>query len=214
MRVRSVLCMAGAGLVASTIFAPAADAALTQTAVTVVRPVTAAGHAVAGYTVKRETTGSVYCSFPQPSPAAENRNILQCDPSSEYAPACWRSATPHRVLCLRDARKKRLVKIRTVGAIASVKAPAHPIPLDMRLGNGAYCTLRVGGAGAALQGHPHYGVVYYCTDREAVWARFGDRRAGIDKTHRVWRVQVAPDNGQGPLRTRRVAHAWFVGTHR
>jgi hypothetical protein len=89
----------------------------------------------------------------------------------------------------------------------------RPLPLNMRLGNGVYCGIRVGGAGVGLKNHPHWAASYYCTRGLAVWTRLWSRTDGIDFAHRFWTVHVAPASGRDPhLHVRRVTHGWFVGT--
>src|SRR4051794_12528266 len=98
-----------AGPLLPTAALPSAGAEITpHTHRIVVRPVDAAGHAVAGWTVQRERGVSVQCDGP--APAAVDDGIGACFPTAEYLPACWKSHH-HTVLCLRDARTKTLVRV-------------------------------------------------------------------------------------------------------
>lgn len=180
----------------------------------VVRPVTAAGHPAPGYSVSAEPGDVVDCSFAQASPSAVDRNILWCSPDAAYALACWPSATPRHVLCLRDARTRHLAKLPTSGRIAHSTPYRVRAPLDLVLGNGVFCSLRDGGAGASLQGHPKWAVYYYCTRGLAVWAPMNATNWGVNRSHPTWTVLVTKANGTGRLIRRVVARAWVVGTHR
>jgi hypothetical protein len=179
----------------------------------VVRPVTSAGRPAAGFTAKAERQLTVDCSDGDSSPAAVDDDIALCSPAAAYPAACWKSARRHHVLCLRDARKPMLARIALSGAFAPTTAPKRPVPLDMVLGDGRFCELRIGGAGPTLPHHPRYEATYYCTHGSAVWGK--DQRIGINRSHRTWTVRVArTDSKSGKLTTRRVAKAYFVGTHR
>jgi hypothetical protein len=206
------------GIAAMTMPATDADASaarhvLTSTARIVLRPVTASGRPAPGYARWVEHGSGVDCSFSQASPAAVDPNISDCSPDSEYAIACWRAAAPHRVLCLRDARVKQLASIYRDGPMATATPYKVRAPLDLLLGNGKYCTIRDGGAGSSLQGHPKWAAYYYCHGGVAVWAPMSARNWGVDRSHAVWTVKVGREDGSGGLITRKVARAWFVGTH-
>lgn len=183
------------------------------TAKTVIRPVNNAGFAVGGYTVTGEPTGSVDCSFPDPSPGAVSPNIEECSPSAEYAVACWRAAAPHKVLCMRNPRVRKLVRIPRLGAFAPtpLAEPADRAPLGMVLGNGTYCSIRDGGAVGPRAGHPQWIATYFCTDGKIIWQRPGDRHLGVNERFATWYVVEA--GVSGPINSRRVLRAWFVGTH-
>lgn len=221
MTIRRLGWAAAAALTAVLTMAATADAStpaqhtLTHTASVVVRPVSWAAQVTPGFTVSREKGGSVDCRFATASPGAVDADILQCSPSAEYATACWLSRTPHRSLCLRDPRSPQLVSIRRTGVMAQALpyVAARRGPLGVQLGDGTYCSIRIGGAGATLQGHPDYGTTYYCQHGQAIWAPFSTRDWGIDRSHPVWTVRTAPASGHGALRTRNVAKVWFVGMH-
>ncbi len=210
-----VIALAGttAGLTSAAAAGPARHHTLTSTAQVVVRPVSWSAKVTPGYQVTRENNSSIDCTFPSSSPAAVDSDILACSPDSEYAVACWLSRTPHRTLCLRDPRAKHLVSIKRSGAMAQTLPYRVPGPLALRLGDGTYCTIRNGGAGAELQGHPNYGAFYYCQHNQSVWAPMNSKNWGIDRAHRLWTVRTAPSSGSGSLTTRDVAKVWLVGMH-
>jgi hypothetical protein len=178
----------------------------------VVRPVTATGIARSGFTVTAEPSGSVDCTFPVPSPAAVSPNIETCFPSAEYAVACWKAAAPHKVLCLRNARVHKLVRIPRHGAFPGTPiAPADKrAPLSMLLASGQYCGIRDGGAGPTRAGHPQWVATYYCNNGKAIWMRPGAAHFGVFEAFPSWTVIVAGESG--PITTHHVAKAWFVGT--
>ena len=206
----------GAAFAVSTVASGAQSPAAHHRAATdriVVRPVSWSGQVSPGYTVSTEQNSSIDCTFPSPSPAAVDRDILFCSPDVEYAVACWLSRTPHRTLCLRDARKQQLVSIHRNGAMAQAFPFKVRAPLEVVLGNGTLCTFRAGGAGSSLQGHPNWAVSYYCRNNSAIWTPMNAKNYGIDRSHALWTARTAPSNGHGPLTTRSVTRAWFVGMH-
>ena len=221
MKIQRIAWVAAAALTTVATVTSAAEGAtpaqhtLTRTAQVVVRPVSWAARVTPGFTVSRERSGSVDCRFGMASPGAVDADILECSPSAEYATACWLSRTPHHALCLRDPRTAHLVSIRRTGEMAQTLpyTAAKRGPLGLRLADGTYCSIRIGGAGATLQGHPNYGVTYYCQHGQAAWAPFAGRNWGINRSHPVWTVRTAPASGHGTLRTRNVAKVWFVGMH-
>lgn len=178
----------------------------------VVRPVTTAGVARTGFVVTPEPTGSVDCTLALPSPGAVSRNIESCFPSFEYAIACWKAAAPHKVLCMRNPRLPKLVRIPRTGAFAGTPvAPARDrAPLSMVLGDGAYCTLRDGGTRSHRAGHPRWVVTYDCDNGKEIWRRPGAPHFGVNELHPSWTVIEAGPSG--PINTRHVVRAWFVGT--
>ena len=179
----------------------------------VVRPVTSTGHHRAGFTVSGEPSGLVDCSFADPSPGAVNRNIEFCSPSAEYAIACWKAAAPHRVLCMRNPRRKHIVRIPRHGAFASTNlAPASQrAPLVFNLRDGDHCSIRDGGAGPIRQGHPHWVATYYCVDDGVVWMKPSAAHLGVNESAASWTVLTGGETG--PLVTRHLTKAWFVGTY-
>jgi hypothetical protein len=205
-----------AAVPAGVVAAAGASTATTTSSPTVrvvVRPVNALGRAQAGFSVTNEASGSVDCSFADPSPGAVNRNIEWCSPSAEYAIACWKSATPARVLCMRNPRVAHLVKIPRIGVFANtLPAPlSQRAPLVMNLRDGDHCSIRDGGAGPARQGHPNWAASYYCVHDGVVWKTPTASHYGINESSTSWTVITG--NETGPLVTRHVAKAWFVGTH-
>ncbi|HKC29855.1 MAG TPA: hypothetical protein VKB75_17705 [Jatrophihabitans sp.] len=216
MRIRT-LAVATAALAAVATSVGVASAATTKgfpaTARIVVRPVTASGQVRAGFTVTGQPNQQVDCSFRDPSPAAVSPNIEFCSPSAEYAVACWKAALPHRVLCMRDPRTDHLVRIPRIGAFAPtpVAPAAQRAPLVMKLLDGDFCSIRSGGAGGSLLGHPNLFITYYCVHAGAVWAAMTPRHEGVNESRPSWTVQTARP-GQHTLVTRHVVKAWFVGT--
>jgi hypothetical protein len=179
---------------------------------TIVRPVNAAGFARPGYTVTSEPTNSADCSFPDPAPSAVSPNIEDCSPTAAGAFACWKAAAPHKVLCLRDPRVRKLARIPRLGAFAPTGlAPADQrAPLAMVLGNGDYCSWRSGGTGPQRMDHPQWTVSYYCNSGKAIWVRPGAKHYGVFERFPSWTVIVAAETG--PISARHVLRAWFVGT--
>lgn len=195
----------------------AAGAATGHTTVTTVRPVTSHGHAALGYQVKDERGGSIYCSYPNSSPAAVSRNIEFCDPSAEVAIACWKAVTPHRALCLRDGRSHSLASIALMGGFAATKPWPVRIPLTMRLTDGTTCTLRAGGTGPGIAWRPNWAVWYWCDHGLDVWGPMSRSASTmnhgvVNTAHPVWTVQVGHDANNTQLWTAKIAQAWFVGT--
>jgi len=95
------------------------------------------------------------------------------------------------------------------GIIPAVSAPVVARPLGLLLSDGDHCLIRNGGVWKDLVGHPGWFGTYSCAEGGAVWAERGD---GIDRSSPGWTVNVAPISGAGPLGTRAVVEAYFVGT--
>lgn len=183
------------------------------TSITVVRPVNTAGHPRAGFAVQAEPTGGVNCNFPDPAPSAVSPNIEQCFPSAEYAAACWKAAAAHKVLCMRNPRVRKLVRIPRHGPFAPTPlAPARDrAPLAMVLANGDVCTFRLGGAVGPRAGHPRWTATYFCHSGKMVWMRPGAHHYGINERFDSWIAIVADTTG--PIFARHLLRAWFVGTY-
>lgn len=216
MRILALAAAAAAVLAgAAALTAPAGAATPAPTVKIVVRPVTATGHVRAGFTLKYEPSGSVDCSTPDPSPGAVDPNIEFCFPSAEYAIACWKSAAPHRVLCIRNPRSKEVVRIPRLGSFAptGVAPRRDRAPLTIKLGDGDICSIRDGGAWGSLPGHPDLFGTYSCVHDGAVWAGINAWHRGVNESNPVWTVRTA-HIGTHTLVTRRVVKAWFVGTYR
>jgi len=179
----------------------------------VLRPVAQSGLPAAGYTVTDEDAVRVDCgstsSNTRPSPVAVDDNILNCSPSSAYAVACWQDPQPSHVVCYRDPWKKELVRMPNGGGFPVAMAPAQPHPLGLLLSDGDHCLIRSGGVWNDLVGHPGWYGTYSCPGDEAIWAESED---GIDRSSPRWTVQVAPISGVGPLDTRVIVTAYFIGT--
>lgn len=209
----------GAALLATTAAADASSAssgAPVATKQIVVRPVTSSGHAVHGYSVRKESGVKLDCSYPSPSPAAVNKNILECSPSAAYAVACWKAAGHKRTLCLDDPAKPKLVKFGYAGKFAKTAPPKkhQTAPLRLVLGNGQVCSIRDGGAWGQLRKHPNWFATYGCTGDggQAIWAPVNARHLGIDESSSSWTVKVARQIGNEKVHVRHVAKAYFVGT--
>jgi hypothetical protein len=174
----------------------------------VIRPVDRHGHPVAGWQVTRERGVEVSCGGA--AAAAVNKNIVECFPAAEYLPSCWRSHR-HTVLCLRDATRRQLVRIRYTGSIASASAPSRPSPQELRLTGGQKCEIRVGGAWGQLPSHPRWLGFYSCDTGDVYGRANGD---GIDRRDAIWTVHLWLSGTKQHVVTRHVAKAYFVGTHR
>ncbi len=183
-------------------------APLAHTHRVVVRPVDATGRAVTGWHVTSETGSSVSCGGA--APAAVSRDILECFPTAEYLPACWKS-THHTVLCLRDARTRKLVRVHYSGTFGSATAPKRPSPQDLDLAGGQTCDIRIGGAWGVLPSHPRWVGFYSCTKGSVYGPPSGD---GVNRSHPVWTVHVWKTGTKERVDTRRVSTAYFVGTAR
>jgi hypothetical protein len=183
------------------------------TTTVVVRPVRADGTPAAGYTVRNET-------FDQPlscdvqSSVAVDEDIDACGYTSTNTLACWRSAEPGYVLCLRNPLTKTLVRAPLEGTFATRDAVAEvPLPQTMALGNGAHCTIYGGGAHAAQPTRPDWGAYYGC-DKPGVGDDIYGPRGGnvIDRSRPQWTVEAFGSRGAGVEVTRKVVTAYFVGT--
>jgi len=207
----STLLLAASGL-AVLLVAPTSSADTAQrssepaTSVVVVRPVRADGTPAPGWAVHRER-GRAFCD--EAAPSAVRPGIVACSPSAAYLPACWRSAH-HTVLCVRDPRAHELVRMRYAGRFPQVAKPAVPVPLAMRLFNGAFCQTRVGGAWGVPKGHPHWVGFDSCDVGGDI---FGPRRGdGVVRTHPLWWVRQVEDLKD--VHHRAVRTAYLVGTAR
>lgn len=194
--------------------APATKTSPTGTAgatrVVVVRPVTASGKPVAGYTVKNESM-TVSCGS-DASLAATDDNIASCGASAAYLPACWKS-TNNTALCLRDATEKVLVRVDLgegfgVPAWGAPKKNAHPSPLTMKLADGQKCKIRVGGAWGQVPQHPSWMGFAFCDKGDVYGPPNGD---GIDRSTSPWTVQIYKYQNR-TVTPQHVAVAYLVGT--
>lgn len=213
MRIR-LLCLAAlAPLVALAAPSLAHAAAAPATHKVVVRPVTSTGHAAAGFHVKAQPNGSVDCSSRSPSPGAVSHNIEACSPSAEYAIACWKAATAHQVLCVRNPASKTVYRIPRTGNFepTGLLAKKQRAPLLLVLTNGDKCAIRDGGAGGTITGHPKLVATYYCSSGVAVWAPFNAKHFGINESASSWTIRTA-QAGNHALTLHHVKKAYFVGT--
>lgn len=180
-----------------------------QTVGRIVHPVHRNGTPVAGYTVQKEHIADFRCNE-GPSPVAVDDNIRFCGPSATYTVACWKSRN-HTVLCLRNPRKKALVRIRYVGRFRHVRALDKPSPQALTLFGGTYCEIRDGGAWGSVKGHPKWNGDYSCNNGAAV---YGPGRDGINRSREPWRVHLVRfhSNGTQTIRIREIRLAYYVGT--
>ena len=206
-----LLLLDGCATQPSTTFTSAEPTAATERVV--IRPVTAAGLPAPGFSVTEDTSVTVDCGAtslaPRPSPVAVDDDILACLPSSAYAVACWPDPSPSSVVCYGDPWEKSLVRMPTVGSVPAVSAPPQAQALGLLLSDGDRCRIRSGGVWNDLVQHTGWYGTYSCEGGEAIWAESAD---GVDRSSPRWTVEVAPISGAGPLRTRGVATAYFVGT--
>lgn len=202
-----------AGCASQTSTSAPSEAPNTATESVVIRPVTQSGLPAAGYTVTDDNAVTVDCggtsANARPSPVAVDDNILSCSPSSAYAVACWQDPAPSVVICYRDPWKTDVVRMPNAGGFPEVAAPSEGHPLGLLLSDGDRCLVRAGGVWNDLADHPGWYGTYACSGNGAVWANSAD---GIDRSSPLWTVQVAPISGVGPLDTRGVVKAYFVGT--
>lgn len=182
----------------------------------VVRPVTDSGAAASGYHVVSEdlTSGTVNCSYRQPSAGAVSRNIERCDPSAAYAIACWRSATVNQVLCMRNPSSHRVYSIGRVGRFANTSPVRHRVlaPLLLILADGTRCSIRDGGAWNSLKAHPHWYGAYSCDHHGNVWSPMSAPHSGVNESQATWTVHTSAASGNGRVTIRTVSKAYFVGT--
>jgi hypothetical protein len=189
--------------------AHAADAGPATTATrtdrVVVRPVDASGHAVAGWSVTHEK-GSVSCDGAAPS--AVDAGIAECFPTALYLPACWKSQH-HTVLCLRDARTTKLVRVHYTGAFPTAATPKRPTPQNLDLAHGQTCDIRIGGAWGQLPSHPNWVGFDSCTKGSIYGPPSGD---GVNRSSALWSVRVWKSGTKQQVVTKTVDTAYFVGT--
>jgi hypothetical protein len=179
----------------------------------VIRPVTETGQPAVRFTVTDDPSVTLDCGSTsidaRPSPVAVDDNILACSPSSAFAVACWQDPSPGFVACYRDPWNMEVVRLPSTGSLPVATAPEQAQPLGLLLSDGDRCLIRSGGVWNDLAEHPGWYGTYSCAKDGAVWAESAE---GIDRTGSSWTVQVAPISGEGPLSTREVVTAYFVGT--
>jgi hypothetical protein len=185
-----------------------------------VRPVTAAGQPAAGYQVTTETWPDFTCTagaFAGASPSAVGPDIRFCGPSASNTVACWKSAVPTTVLCLRDPFGHVLVRVTYAGTFAPVAAPANPAPQGLLLADGTRCLIRDGGAWSFLSQRPGWVGWYWCSNGSDVYGPQGGY--GIDRSAPMWTVQTvdektlnATTGASGPITEHAVTTAYYDGT--
>lgn len=205
-------CLTSALAVAPSSAAPAAAAPVTVRVF--VAPATASGHPAPGFTVKADPQGIVYCAPAEASQVAVSSNVETCSPSAAYAVACWRSATPKRVLCLQDPRRKQLRELTLSGKFAATSpiSKRRLAPFGIVLSDGTYCTIRDGGAWGQRKSQPNFFGSYSCTKHGVVWSPPNAAHFGVDESKPSWTVKTGNGAGTGPLTTRHVVRAYFVAT--
>jgi hypothetical protein len=203
----------GAGITPVTM-APA-TAAAAATVQIVVRPVAASGEAADGFTVRAMSEKyAIFCNYKDPSIGAVSPDIESCSPSAAYAPACWKAATAHHVLCMQDPSKQKLVRFKRHGRFAKtpIAKPRDRAPLAITLTDGTYCKLRIGGAWGPVPNRPNLYGAYSCDHHTAAWLRakgdHSDAHNGIDESSAAWRIRT----GYKHIVWRTIAKAYFVGT--
>jgi hypothetical protein len=192
--------------------APGADGPATMRIY--VAPVTASGHASNGFTVKVEKDDVVECAPAETSPVAISPDVEECSPSAAYAVACWKSATPHQVLCLQNPQRKQLTAAKLMGGFSPTKpvSSKNLSPFVIVLTDGTVCSIRDGGAWGQLKSHPNYFGSYSCSKHGVVWSKPNAAHFGVDESTSTWTVQTGSAAGKGGLATRDVARAYFVAT--
>jgi hypothetical protein len=204
---------AACALAAVAVAAPQVAAAASATQKLVVRPVTAAHHAAAGFHVEHRHGDVIDCRYASASRVAVNRNIFECDPAAAYAVACWHAARPGWALCLRNPFRREIDRVRAphFGA-RHVAAPNHAAPFGLVLDNGAKCTIRDGGAWGAPKQRPRWVGFYSCTRVGAVYAPLKMARTnGINESHASWTVWTSKGNRVHRHHVRKVV---YVGTRK
>jgi hypothetical protein len=197
---------AGSLAVASTRTADAGQTSrVAHTDQVVIRPVDAHGHPAAGWTVVHEK-GSVSCDGT--SPGAVDDGIAECFPTAVYLPSCWKSHH-HTVLCLRDARTTKLVRVHYTGQFPSAVAPTRPTPQNLDLVGGQTCDIRIGGAWGELPSHPNWVGFDSCTKGSVYGPPSGD---GVKRGGTAWTVRVWKSGTKQQVVTKTIGTAYVVGT--
>jgi hypothetical protein len=180
----------------------------------IVRPVRSAGQPVNGFHVKAENGDSIDCSFADPSPGAVDPNIEDCSPSAAYAIACWKAASAHHALCMRNPTSHRLYRLPLMSSFAKTAAPksSSRAPLLIVLTDGTRCSIRDGGAWSSLKSHPKWAGSYSCTRHGVVWASPKSKHYGINESGASWSVHTGSASGKGRLTIRHVSRSYFVGS--
>ncbi|SHH65293.1 hypothetical protein SAMN05443575_4280 [Jatrophihabitans endophyticus] len=205
-----LVAVVGGTLGATTLLTDDSATAATATRAVVVRPVTHAGRAAAGYRVVADHRAPIECT--DRAAAAVDDDIAFCGSSADYTVACWPAATAHRVLCLTDPFTRTLRRIRLAGAFPAVTAPRHPSPQALQLAGGTRYLVRDGGAAGSVREHPTWVPFYYQRHgTRAVWGPLGGD--GVNRHHARWAVTVyRDDRGHGVRHG--VTRAYYVGTAR
>jgi hypothetical protein len=161
-----------------------------------------------GWRVRRQRLYGFTCDK-GPSQVAVDPNIRVCGDAITNTVAWWKS-TGHTVLCMRNPRVHRLVRIRYRGSFRTLRPPAHPSPQALNLSSGNRCIIRSGGAWDPVRNHPHWFGTYSCARGNI----YGRGRDSIDRSVQPWRVHLVLNPRKPTIGVRRVAAAFLVGTER
>jgi hypothetical protein len=213
-RIATLLAVAVGLVLPPVAFAPPA-AASPATQQIIVSPVTTSGKAVEGFSVRKEDPEfAIDCRFKDPSRGAVSPDIESCSPSAAYAPACWKAAAAHSVLCTQDPSTHKLVQFKRMGKFADtpLAKPRERAPLVIVLTDGTKCRIRIGGAWGRVPHHPNLYGAYSCDRHTAAWlhakGRHADPHNGVDESSPSWRIRT----GFKHIVWRHIATAYFVGT--
>jgi len=181
-------------------------AAPPATKIVTLRPATAAGAMVAGWSVREEGI-TVECGHP--SPASVSDQVQYCGPTAAAADICWPRDAGASVICLRDPWERILHGYAATGVVA-VKAVANPDPVGLELDDGTRCRLRNGGAWSGRDDDPQLAGFYGCGTNGFVAAWGPQGGSAFTKKDGSWTVRIGTSTG--PLRTAQVVTAYLVGT--
>ncbi|MFC9964572.1 esterase/lipase family protein [Nocardia ignorata] len=186
--------------------------AVTDPKITTLRPFTTDGNTSPGWSADSASTGPIDCTYSTGSPSAVSDGIAACSPSAAAADSCAVNTTGKYALCLTDPFAKSVARNTLTGSPRTEqKAPKDPKPIAIVLDDGTRCRLRIGGSWPVQAAAPKYVGHYSCTGGSgflAVWAP--PNGPGYRDTSRGWEVEVGA--ATGPLTTRRITEAIFVGT--
>ena len=180
------------------------------------RPVDAEGNTMPGYQKDLSLrTQTIDCNDARQSPYDVTDGVRFCGVSADSGDACWPTAGGSYVLCLQDPFSETLVLRAADGAAKPLDPRSEPPrPMALELEDGAQCRARNGGAWGFRQEHPDFVGQFLCKGGSShgesiiAWSGPGDDY-GITRGPDGWTVQTGTDTG--PLTTRKVTKAYFVG---
>lgn len=181
-------------------------AAPPATRIVTVRPATAAGAPVAGWSMRSEAL-TVDCGYP--SPASVSDNVQYCIPTAASADVCWPRPGGASVLCLWDPWERTLHEYDATGVIP-VRAVADPEPVGLELDDGTRCRLRNGGSWSGRDDDPELVGFYSCSGDGFIVIWGPQDGSAITRKAGTWSVRVGTPTG--PLRKARIVTAYLVGT--